>query len=30
MPNWCHNNLTISHSDPFMIKRVPAALKGDE
>ena len=27
MPSWCHNNLTISHSNPVMIKRVPAAIE---
>ena len=30
MPNWCHNNLTLSHKDPDMItKAVEAMVSGD-
>ena len=27
MPNWCSNNLTLTHGDPAMIDRVEAAVK---
>lgn len=30
MPNWCNNNLTITHEDPAMIKRAYDALERGE
>ncbi len=27
MPNWCSNNLTISHSDPVMVERAAKGLR---
>ena len=30
MPNWCNNNLTLSHEDPAMIKRAYDALERGE
>lgn len=30
MPNWCNNNLTLSHKDPAMIKRAYDALERGE
>jgi hypothetical protein len=30
MPNWCNNNLTLTHEDPAMIKRAADALERGE
>ena len=30
MPNWCNNNLTLTHEDPAMIKRAYDALERGE
>ena len=30
MPNWCNNNLTLTHKDPAMIKRAYDALERGE
>jgi hypothetical protein len=30
MPNWCNNELTISHPDPYMIQRAADAWNRDE
>ena len=30
MPNWCNNNLTLTHEDPAMIKRAYDALERQE
>ncbi len=30
MPNWCNNNLTLTHEDPTMIKRAYDALERGE
>jgi hypothetical protein len=30
MPNWCNNNLTLSHDDPAMIQRAFDALERQE
>ena len=30
MPNWCNNNLTLTHEDPAMIKRAADALQRGE
>ena len=30
MPNWCNNNLTLTHEDPAMIKRAFDALERGE
>ena len=27
MPNWCNNNLTLTHSDPAMIQRAVTAYQ---
>lgn len=29
MPNWCENNLTVSHSDPVMVQKFVEACKSD-
>ena len=30
MPNWCNNNLTLTHEDPAMILRAKEALDRGE
>lgn len=30
MPNWCSNRVTFGHTDPAMIRRVSAAVDGNE
>jgi hypothetical protein len=30
MPNWCDNNLTITHDDPKMIKKLVKAWEADK
>jgi hypothetical protein len=30
MPNWCNNNLTLTHEDPAMIQRAYDALERGE
>jgi hypothetical protein len=29
MPNWCQNNLTVSHSDPLMVQKFVEACKSN-